>query len=287
MNAEIKPNYKIYKLETSKNRIQLKKTIELFRADNDEEAYKHLKDFCSSKNDKETYYYGKLFYHHIIHDDGTTSEICSDDMFESFTEKDKNNSFFKNLLEDISLWFEIHIVDKLSEFKYWLRDVFYFIKHKQYYRASWSLDTYLIDTIEHNIKILIKTKHGCSQPFLDRARLRLHANDKDFNLEAYNKEHFDYTPEEMKIATEETEKEYNNVLKYIRLYRYYSDSGYSFIDTNNKEEVEIDKNYRNTLPIKEGTYDDITDYQKVYKMAQENWNKIWDWFKEYGQTCWD
>ena len=50
-----------------------------------------------------------------------------------------------------------------------------------------------------------------------------------------------------------------------------------------QEKDAFDNEWRRTLPIKKGTYDEIDDYKKLIAMTNEQWNKIWDWMKAYGQ----
>lgn len=279
-----KPNYKIYVLEYDpKYKYQERKTIATFFAKDDEEARKYLNDnYVNTTNDNRTYYYGAITYHNILKEDGTIVQKSSE---EAFLLDDEG--FFRRTIDNICTWFRVYVIDKIFDFKYWLRDLFYFIKHKQYYRASWSLDTYILDTIEHNLKRLMEYKHGYTQKFIDAAILKVHANEKDFDLEAYKtKNNYNATEEEMAEAEKIFNEECQKCIEYIQLYRYY-EGDYSSIDITNPEEVALDKKYRHTLPIKPGTYCDIYDYNKLYELEQEAWCKVFDWFKENGQSCWD
>ena len=73
-------------------------------------------------------------------------------------------------------------------------------------------------------------------------------------------------------------------VSYRRQYKYYSDFGY--IDLSNANDVKFDKEWRHTLPVKDGTYDEF-DYDKLHNLAQEQWNNIWDWVKKHGQKLYD
>ncbi|MBP5784397.1 MAG: hypothetical protein J6W16_02280, partial [Methanobrevibacter sp.] len=135
-----------------------------------------------------------------------------------------------------------------------------------------------IKELEGKEKDLLLTELLC---IIDEAIMKLHENEPRFNLDAYHKEHCCGYPKEVEdLAMKIQKDEYKNLLLYVKLYKYYASNGY--VDFENQEEVEFDKKWRYTLPIKSGTYDEISDYKKLVSLSKEYWNKIWDWMKAYG-----
>lgn len=191
----------------------------------------------------------------------------------------KQTPWYEKLWDSMSWWCWQKWTSKLSDFKWWIADILYFIKYRQDRKASWSLDSYILDTIVHNVKVLMASKHGISQMFIDEARKELHKHDKEFDLAEYNKEHFNITEEEEKKASEIQNSTYQQILDAICKYNYYSCHGVA-------DNEETDKKLRSTLPIIKGSYD-MFDYKKLLSMQMKQWNFIWDWVRKYGQTLWD
>ena len=120
--------------------------------------------------------------------------------------------------------------------------------------------------------------------YLDEARKILHKDDKDFDLEKYNSEHYNYTDEEDKLAIELQDKSYNEFLRHVKLYNYYRHEGWLNDDT--EEAKKLDAELHDTLPIIPGTYDSM-EYKKLDAMATAEWKAIWDWMVVHGEGLWD
>lgn len=291
-----KNNYKIFRVEKDTSSINgyKKITMKKFYAKNDVEAYEYLKEYRKLANKQFIYYYGAIHTYKLQDTDGIVfeCEYFSDAYKQEHDYKMKHYKGFKlvkyvlgNIWLDIQIWFEHYTVNVWHNITNWFSCMWYFHKHQQYKHASYGLDSYMLDTLMHNVRKLLENKHGVAYPYLDKARIELHKNEKDFDIIKYNKEHYDYTDDETTLASKYQSESYEQLLQYIRLYRYYLDD-YMLIDSNDKELVELDKKYRHTLPIKPGTYDEM-EYDKLSKLSDKYWNKIWEWMRMYGQTLWD
>lgn len=190
----------------------------------------------------------------------------------------------KNIFEKIQTEFSYRL-SKIKDCWYWLKYLWYYIRTGHEYRASWSLDSHLLNELVWNIKILKNDKHGCASLFLDKARKEIHKEEKDFDINEYAaKMDYNYTEEEWKLGKSIRTNEYDKMLDYIMLYDYYSNYGIAnekFVD--NVEEFE--NKFKNTLPIKPGTQNEF-DYTALAILSNKYWNKIWEWMQEYGRTLW-
>ncbi len=281
---DMKPNYKIWHFgKTQWDRV----VDERFYAKSDNEAYCHLVDFMNKTPvfDGKTFYYASIHYTYMVDENGNHSQAFDiDNLAERIVWRKSNAHWLKRAFDEIVSFFEYYFVDKPKDLYYWTRDFVYLLKNKEEYSNQWNLDMHLLDSIERNVPSLIKNSHSLS--FIDQAILRMHAGDPNFNLKEYHKAHYAGYPKEVEdLAIKIQNEEYANLLLYVKLYRYYANTG--SIDFDNREDVEFDRKWRHTLPIKKGTYDEIADYDKILELSQRYWDKIWDWMKFYGQTLSD
>lgn len=252
--------------------------MQKFYADNDSEAFKYLKDYRKIANKAYTYYYGEAEEHVIIDENGNKKTYSN------------VHEMHEDWLKDRNIWEKIkssldYRWSKIKDGWYWLKYLWYYIRTGHDYRASWSLDAYLLNETIWNLKILKDDDNGCSPLFLDRAREEIHKGEKDFNIEEYAvKMNYDYTEDEWKLGRKLRSEEYDRMIEYIQLYDYYSNFGIA-----NKEIIdnveEFENKWKKTLPIKPGTYHDF-DYKKLDALADKYWNKIWDWLRTYGKVLW-
>jgi hypothetical protein len=142
---------------------------------------------------------------------------------------------------------------------------------------------HLVDSIELNLPSLIENSH--SMMFLDDAIVELHGNDPGFDLNKYHEEHYaGYADDVQELAMEIQRREYSSLLQSVKLYKYYLN--YGIVDVTNPDEVKFDKEFRKTLPVKPGTYDEFK-YDELKKLVDQKWNDIWDWVKKHGHTLYD
>lgn len=264
-------NYRIIRIDEDGKKVTMTK----FWAPDDKGALAYLVDYKKAANRKYKYYWDYWSPVKIAGPDGKV------EVFETYEDLllERRGSWLSRAWDNVAWYIWGWPLSKLSDFRWWLADMWYFARHKQYRRASWFLDSYILQTLKHHVKILLKTKHGISPAFIDEARKQLHKDDKDFDLDKYNAEHTSVTKEEEKLSLEIQEKAYKQLLAAIDRYFYYIESG----DTGDKD---LDKALRSTLPVKQGSYDAF-DYVKLHAMAQKQWAKIWGWMNMYGQTLYD
>ena len=282
MIKEHKANYKIYHF--GKNHYD-KIVDERFYAKNDDDAYKYLQAFINTTSNENSiayyYYYATIHYAIFVDNDGNKGqEYDIDDTCYANKLIYAEKSFIKRIYKTIKDFFEYWLIIKVNDIRYAIRDFIYLMKNKEAYSNQWNLDLHLLDSIERNVPSLIENSNALA--FIDEAIVKVHGNDPGFDIKKYHEEHYAGYPEDIeKLAIEIQNTEYSNLLLYVKLYKYYSTFG--FVDFTNSEEIEFDKKWRHTLPIKPGTYDEIADYDKLTSLSNEYWNKIWDWMKVYGQ----
>lgn len=273
------PNYKIYYFD--KNHYD-KIVVENFSAKNDDEAYQHYLNVANSiaNKDKEIYY-GTIHYGCTVDSKGNQSPYYDIEDHRKYGEWIyENENFLKRTWENIKYFFHYWFVDRPKDFHYWFRDLRYLLKNKEAYSNQWNLDWHLLDSIKRNVPSLIQNSYALA--FIDEAIMQVHGKDPKFDLKKYHEEHYAGYPKEIEdLAVKIQKEEYENLLLYVKLYQYYANFG--DIDFDDPEEVEFDKKWRHTLPIKPGTYDEISDYDKMNQLVKEYWDKIWDWMKAYGQ----
>lgn len=279
-SKEKKPNYRIWHFGKDRwNRV----TDEKFYAENDDAAYEHLVGFMNTIPvfDGRKFYYSHIHYVQCIDANGKQSpEFDLDDHASRIAWHKISIPWWKRALEEAIFFFSYYFVDKPKDLYYWIRNLVYLLKYKEAYSNQWNLDWHILSSIERNVPSLIENSHSLA--FIDEAILKVHGNEPGFDLDQYHRDNCAGYPKEIEeLAVKIQNEEYRNLLLYVKLYKYYAN--YGDIDFNNSEEVEFDNAWRHTLPIKKGTYDEIADYKKLTAMTKEQWNKIWNWMKAYGQ----
>ena len=279
-----KTHYKIFYKDKSGNKI----TVFDFWSKNKDTAQEELEVYKMKKrlvdpDDTHEYFYGSVGEWVLDLGNGTIAEF--DDM-ESMMHHDRSNE---------STWEKI--CDFFRPVKWWVRDMkcalvdfWFWYKHydkrtnKSHMRSeSWNLDSTLLDMLEFNIPIIIDDQNGVPNDFCTMARKKLRANVGNSDTKKQTHTNPNSDDEELKLAKEMWNDELRKCLLHIRLYRYYSDNG--VVDPSNKDYVEIDKLYKDTIPYVPSTDKEI-DYSKMSGIIQHEWNAIWDWWKKYGQMCW-
>ena len=282
--TEQKPNYKIFHFDTARNTI----VDEKFYAENDDAAYQHLLKFKEAHHAEVSadveHFYKPIIYVSVLGEDCIPEHDVEDYEFCKRWRKDnKRVSKWDNFVEKIDD-FLYDVADVFYNIKYKVRDFIYLMKNKEAYSNQWNLDWHLIDTIERNVPSLIKNSHALL--FLDEAIKELHKDDSNFDIDNYYRDCQGNFPKEVEdLAINIQNEEYEKLLHHVKLYKYYNDGGY--VDYDDPEQVEFDKKWRHTLPIKPGTYDRLADPKKMSDMVNEQWGKIWDWVKQYGQRLSD
>ena len=271
------PNYKIFWVDDDYN----KNIVLKFNAKNDEEAYAKLLEYCKQPDDH-TYYYGHIHYCKCVHSDGKTTSIRCLEKGSIWPFKEKK-CFVARVFEGMKDFIAYWLYYKHIDIWYKIKDIAYLLEHHEAQSNQWNLDQHLVDSIELNVPSLIKYSHGMM--FLDEAILRLHGNDEGFDLKKYHESHYRGYPKEVEdLAMKIQQEEYSKLLLYVKQYKYYSNFG--IVDPKNPDDVAFDKEWRHTLPVKKGTYDEF-DYDMLKTMYDKAWDNIWDWVKEYGHTLYD
>lgn len=275
MSDNKRPNYKIYYF--GKNHYD-KIVLEKFYAENDDAAYAHLNTLPSNGK---TLYYAPIHYVSTVDSKGNRSpEVDIDEHHALGKWIHEDEPFLKRMWEEVKDFFVYWLVDRPKDFYYWLRDLKYLLKNKEAYSNQWNLDYHLLESIERNVPSLIKNSYALA--FIDDAILQLHGNEPEFDLDKFHRDNcMGYPKEVEELAVKIQNEEYNKLLLYVKLYKYYA--AFGDIDFDNPDEVAFDKEWRHTLPIKPGTYDEISDIKKMTSLAQEYWNKTWEWVKKHGQ----
>lgn len=283
-DSEKKPNYKIWHFGKDK---WDKVVDERFYAEDDDAAYAHLQSFISKSqlDDSKKHYYSAVHYSCSVDDKGNKSpEFDIEDHLYRYKLWYDDKPFFARMCEEVKFFLSYWFIDKPRDFKYWVRDLVYLLKNKEEYSNQWNLDMHLLESIERNVPSLIKNSHSLA--FIDDAILQMHSKDPSFDLDEYCKEHYCGYPKEVEdLAMKIQNEEYAKLLLHVKLYKYYSDVG--SIDFDDEEQVKFDNEWRHTLPMKKGTYDEVSDYKKLIAMSREQWDAIWDWMKKHGQKLCD
>lgn len=143
---------------------------------------------------------------------------------------------------------------------------------------SWSLDSHILEDLEFNIPIIIKTKNGVPTRFCEKARLQL-KSETDADSGECNP-----SDAEMKLGEEMWNEELTRLLGHIWTYEFFS--GFGVVDAKwpiDKQTFLFEK--KSLIPYKPGRYNEM-DYQKLNELAQAEWRAIWAWMSEYGQDLW-
>ena len=274
-------NYRIFRVDeeaTRGKRILPKKItmIRIYAKDNDD-AYEQLKEYRKVANKAYTYYVERWCPITVIRDDGTKHTY--DDYVEEMMEYRSNKPFYVRWYDSFTTFLWRLFVNPVSNFRYWVRDIVYLLRHKQTYESSWTIDDRLLDVLLFNIPILKKYKHTLSWKMLDKAILEKHKDEKDFDLQKFYKTHFSGYGEDVEAASVKYEHEmFDKLIADIQAYRYIMNQDYLDNNTDNP----IDKVLRPTLPLIKGSYDDY-DNEKLLKMSEKYWNRIWETVRIYGR----
>ena len=273
-------NYRIFRVdeEASKSRHRPKKiTMKRIYAEDADDAFAQLKDYRSVANKAYTYYVERWAPIVVIRN-GVRHEY--DDYAESMQAESKARPFYKRAWDAIDLFFWRVFVNPISNFRYWVRDIVYLLRHKDTYQSSWNIDDRLLDILALNIPILKKYKHTLSWKMLDKALLEKHKDEPDFDLQKFYETHYSGYGDDVEKQSVKYEHEmFDSLIADIQAYRYFMNEEY--LDSD-KRGTEIDKKLRPMLPLIKGSYDDY-DYVKMNKMAEKIWNRIWETVRIYGR----
>ena len=276
VDEESLPNYKIFWVDER----QQKHVVEKFKAENDETAYAHRDEYCCEHTDHK-YFWGKMYYVKCMTSSGKVITRALDESHDCMLDNDM--SLFMKIISAVGDFFACWLWQKPIDWWYKLKDVMYLLKYKEARSNQWNLDQHLIDSLELNLPSLIENSHGLM--FLDDAILKLHENEKDFDIKKYHEQHCnDYPSDVEKLALDIQHAEYSTLLLNVKLYKYFT--SYGIIDHECQNDIEFDKKWRHLLPVKPGTYDEF-DYIKLQELRQKSWNDIWSWVKEHGHTLYD
>lgn len=307
MSNSYKPSFRIFKMCNGK-----KKVAHVFESDNYDTALKYFQEYYEfnlKDKDPDSKYYFEMVREYFCVDDKDNILKKYDDLHPhkyTYTNESRKmdiaeiNHFMKNLKSNIAhdTYEQIKVIEntlakfvaqhqatlkliqhtdvktapeeqmdkitqdirKTDELKGQLENYINLIKDKHEYNEWWSIDYHMLNDLRYNLPILIKKLHGYPT-FLEE-----HAKKE-------GKEPFEIWKDELK-----------NLLLNVNLYLYYS--SYGHVDKDDKQLQEIHKEYKDTIPIHEGTRHDI-DYLELGKLTNKHWDFIWDWMKKYGQSLWD
>lgn len=263
-----------------------KVTAEVFWAKDDDAAKTELDVFLRRNqlvdpDDARQYFYGSVGG--IICDRGNGMEEEFDDFGESMRERE---SVWEKIRMSFmpAYWWLRDVKYAFADFWFWFRHYDKRTNRSHQRCESWNLDSAVLDMLEFNIPIIIRDKNGVPNDFCVRAREKIHENDANFDSDASFRANPNPSGREMELAAAMWNEELERVLLHIRLYGYYSSYG-AVSEMDGPEYAEIDRKYKSTIPYKDGT-DAQIDYRKMGEMTQNEWNSIWDWWKQFGQSCW-
>lgn len=276
-------NYRIFRVEASKNRTFPKKItmLRIYAKDNDD-AYSQLKEYVRVAN-KQYRYYVERWTPHVVVINGKQHEFS--DFIEAYEFRDRLRPWYKKIYD----WFDIRLyrlfIIKPKDAFYWCRNMLYLMKNKQEYSASWTIDDKLLDLIMFNLPILKKYKHTLSWAMLEKAYSEKHKCSES-DAKKYFSTNVEYDKDIKDKSVELEHKMFDELIDNIKAYKYYM-GGYDEVkygcnDPKDKWLIETDKKLRNTLPLIKGSYDDY-DYKKLNALTDKYWNKIWETVRKYGR----
>ena len=235
-----------------------------FWADGDEEALKTLNEFKADHPDLEH----EVFY-------GTSGYYVNSrgKRFDSLIDMFKGKKIW--LITPIVDFFMYDIPRMWGDLIGNIKNTIHFVRTKHQKSEAWDIYSHILMDLKYNLPILIRDHIGHPTFLCEKAREM---------LKTENPKPFEYTEEESNLASHLWEEMLNNLYKDVLLYFYYSE--YGIVDSKDEEMVKIDKEYRKTLPFKEGTNGGF-DYSKLGELENKHWDAIWDWMKEYGRCLWD
>lgn len=284
-----KLDYKIFYVVESKGHYPKKIEVARVKAADQDDAFIQLKKWIRSKKPKNLpaeanhLYVEEVMAMQIWREDGTVVEREFETSRDFFSKK---LPLAKHVWEKTTSTLDYWFVDKPRGVIESIKDVFYFMKHRQYRNAYWNLDIELLDTIEHQTKRLLEKQHGIPQMFVDRALEKLYAKEGEkFDPVAYCREtDWFLSDDEMKLAEKLQREAYGKLLDAIKLYRLFYECG--AYDPKDSEAEAFFLAHRNLLPRKKGSYDDY-DYEKLEVLTKKQWRKIWQYVEEFGQSMYD
>lgn len=285
-----KSDYRIFYVLEKKSEYPKKVEVARVKATCQDDAFVQMKAWIRNKKAKNLpaeathLYVEEIMVVSVCHEDGTITERELGADPEIF--RKKKLPFMKQLWESTTSTLDYWFVCKPRGLIEAVKDVFYFMKHRQYRNAYWNLDIELLDTIEHQTKRLLKYQHGVPQKFVDQALEKLYAKDGEkFDPAAHcNEIDWFLSNEEMELAEKLQREAYGKLLDAIKLYRFFYEGGR--YDPKNSESEAFFMAHRNLLPRKKGAYDDY-DEKKLEAMAKKQWRKIWQYVEEFGQSMYD
>lgn len=161
-------------------------------------------------------------------------------------------------------------------------DIGYFIEHydpesrSSHSRTeSWSLDQHILGDIEFNVPIIIRTKKGVPDRFCQEAKKQLGC---EFG------ESCECDDEALRLAEDMWNGELRKLLGHVWMYEFFSGFGVMDGKWPTDKTVYLSEK-KDLLPYKPGMYREL-DYAKLSEMAQAEWNAVWKWMAEYGQSLW-
>ena len=257
-----------------------------FWAKSRDDAYAVLTNYRLDHVDGNTYFYSTSGYYGITGDDrrfDTLFELVDDlenlisdltGTLEAF--KSQRNSALEHADEiDLSTCSEEQIdeisdeLNKTDDIRKSIRNTVYLNKTKHNYNESWSIDYHILEDLKHNIPRLIADGIGMPNEYYEAARAEASPDMSQDDIS--------------KLALKKWHTKLNDFLLHIKLYEYYRDFG---ISDDTEDAKKFDAEWHQTLPVIPGTNNEI-DYVKLSKMTQNEWDIIWDTFKEIGQMLWD
>lgn len=163
-------------------------------------------------------------------------------------------------------------------------DIGYFIEHydpesrSSHSRTeSWSLDHHILGDIEFNVPIIIRSKIGVPDRFYQEAR-------KQLGHESGDPADPGRDDEALRFASDMWNGELRKLLGHVWTYEFFSEFGVMDGNWPTDKTVYLSEK-KDLLPYKPGMYREL-DHAKLSEMAQAEWNAIWKWMAEYGQSLW-
>ncbi len=181
-------------------------------------------------------------------------------MLSDYEEKSGLFGFLKPALSWVRYKFDKHYTK--------LTDLIYLIKNKRTKYESWNLFDHILDDIAVSGKKLAENLHGYPVEYIDIAKSKIAGSPEDYD---------NYNGIVSSLASTLWKQDIEYIVDLVMLYRYYNDCG--IVDPRDKNMLETERKYKNTLPYKEGTDQEI-DYKKLSELQMECWKKICAWMEK-------
>jgi hypothetical protein len=247
----------------------------IFWAKTREEAEQEVDKFKSEHSNVKAYYKNYDFYY-VLTNDGTNDVLQYE---HAFFEKTFEYKGFRGNLSYI--WDGIYwsIRGKLENIKYFIKDLFYWIKNYSlrlgysHNSSEWyCLKGHILEDIKFNVKKMINYMHGCPNYMVEEAKEYF----KD-NAEFANKDEVDKGVALWKNRLTE-------LLDLVYLYELYESYGFGY-DESDEYAMKIYHEYKDTIPYYKNSKD--INYTELAKMTTECWNNICNWMMKHGRNLWD